>query len=93
MNDIPLLLNPAFRLQHLGIQGSVNFQLSVRRSFGEGESAFNSVKGRGSHGALRSQLSELSTFFQLFIYDLDLLVEHLTDKAIDRHTVLPVTNH
>jgi len=32
MNDIPLLLNPAFRLQHLGIQGSINFQLPVRRS-------------------------------------------------------------
>src|ERR1700730_16664419 len=31
MNDIPLLLNPAFRLQHLGIQGSINFQLPVRR--------------------------------------------------------------
>jgi hypothetical protein len=39
-----LLLNPAFRLQHLGFQGSINFQLSVRRSRAKVDqlSAFNS---------------------------------------------------
>jgi len=58
---------PAFSQGNLGAAAELAkhniSQLLVRRSLGEGGSTLNSVKERGSHGALRSQLSSASILF------------------------------